>query len=95
MDMMLLSGDTLREKPSVREAEELVNIVLEMCAIDLSEIYSPERFKNKALQTGLSAGLAEYLLTGWDLSLATERQRCREQLARERPRLLIASPPCT
>eukprot|EP00972_Heterocapsa_arctica_P106063 15623215-Heterocapsa_arctica.AAC.1 len=44
---------------------------------------------------GLSAGMAADLLTGWDLSLASERQRCRKQLARERPRLLIASPPCT
>eukprot|EP00972_Heterocapsa_arctica_P049628 7303510-Heterocapsa_arctica.AAC.1 len=44
---------------------------------------------------GLSAGMAADLLTGWDLSLATERQRCRKQLARERPRLLVASPPCT
>eukprot|EP00972_Heterocapsa_arctica_P046035 6791681-Heterocapsa_arctica.AAC.1 len=44
---------------------------------------------------GLSAGLAADLLTGWELSLTTGRQRCREQLARERPRLLIASPPCT
>eukprot|EP00972_Heterocapsa_arctica_P013812 2037237-Heterocapsa_arctica.AAC.1 len=39
--------------------------------------------------------MAADLLTGWDLSLATERQRVREQFARERPRLLIASPPCT
>eukprot|EP00972_Heterocapsa_arctica_P089378 13176955-Heterocapsa_arctica.AAC.1 len=58
MDMLLLSGDMLKDKPSVREAEELVKIVLEMCAIDLAEIYSPERFKNKALQMGLSAGMA-------------------------------------
>eukprot|EP00972_Heterocapsa_arctica_P042620 6282882-Heterocapsa_arctica.AAC.1 len=29
MDMMLLFSDTLKEKPSVREAEELVRIVLE------------------------------------------------------------------
>eukprot|EP00972_Heterocapsa_arctica_P012895 1894860-Heterocapsa_arctica.AAC.1 len=44
---------------------------------------------------GLSAGMAADLLTDWDLSLATERQRCRLQLARVRPRLLTASPPCT
>eukprot|EP00972_Heterocapsa_arctica_P048434 7141410-Heterocapsa_arctica.AAC.1 len=74
MDMMLLSGDTLKERPSVREAEELVTIVLEMCAIDLSEIYSLERFK--ALRMGLSPDVAADVVTGWDLSLATERQRC-------------------
>eukprot|EP00972_Heterocapsa_arctica_P090781 13395035-Heterocapsa_arctica.AAC.1 len=39
--------------------------------------------------------MAADLLTGWDLSLATERRRCRLQLERELPRLLIASPPCT
>eukprot|EP00972_Heterocapsa_arctica_P026811 3945276-Heterocapsa_arctica.AAC.1 len=63
MDMMLLSGDTLKDKPSVRENEELVKIELEMCAIDLSQIYSPEIFNNKALQMGLSAGMAADLLT--------------------------------
>ena len=31
MDMLLLSGDVMNEKPSLREAEELVKIVLEMC----------------------------------------------------------------
>eukprot|EP00972_Heterocapsa_arctica_P093947 13856385-Heterocapsa_arctica.AAC.1 len=61
--MLLLSGDMLKEKPSVREAEELVKIVLEICAIDLAEVYSPARFRDKALQMGLSAGMAADLLT--------------------------------
>eukprot|EP00972_Heterocapsa_arctica_P098291 14504728-Heterocapsa_arctica.AAC.1 len=34
-----------------------------MCAIDLSEIYSPERFKNKALRMGLSAGTSSHSTT--------------------------------
>eukprot|EP00972_Heterocapsa_arctica_P079784 11755741-Heterocapsa_arctica.AAC.1 len=44
----------------------MMKIVLEMCAIDLSETYSPERFKNKALRMGLSVGTSSHSTTSAD-----------------------------
>eukprot|EP00971_Amphidinium_carterae_P043601 858237-Amphidinium_carterae.1 len=66
-----------------------------MAAVDVAEVYSPERFKRRALQIGLSTGVAADLSTGWDLSVDAQRQRCRARLEEEAPRLLVASPPCT
>eukprot|EP00972_Heterocapsa_arctica_P055625 8204298-Heterocapsa_arctica.AAC.1 len=42
-----------------------MKIVLEMCAIDLSEIYSPESFKNKALRMILGVGMSFYVAQSW------------------------------
>ena len=77
------------------ESLEAASLLLEMQGVDLSELYSPARFHDKALGLGLSPGLAVDLSTGWDLGVEAQRSRCSKELSRERPRLLIASPPCT
>ena len=95
VNLVRMSGAFPEEEPTTREVQEIAKICLAMCAVDLSEVYSPARFKERALQLGLSPGLAADLLTGWDLEIESQRKACSKQLANERPRLLIASPPCT
>ena len=94
LDLLLLSG-VGPERPTKADMEQIVNVCLSMCAVDFSEIYSPARFKDRALRLGLSPGLAADLITGWELRSRTQRHACAKKLAEEKPHFLIASPPCT
>ena len=59
------------------------------------EIYSPPRLVEAAAKRGLKASLSVDLVTGHDLSQASQRKSLREELHRRRPKLLTTSPPCT
>lgn len=61
LDLLLLSG-VGPERPTKADMEQIVNVCLSMCAVDFSEIYSPARFKDRALRLGLSPGLAADLI---------------------------------
>ena len=61
---------------------------------DVSEIYSPPRVTVMAAKTGLNAGSAMDLRTGYDFSKKEDQERARQQIKEERPRLLVGSPEC-
>ena len=44
----------------------LVRTCLEMCAVDLTEVYSQDLFNERSMQVGLSTGVAADLETGWN-----------------------------
>ena len=44
--------------PSRESVEGLVETCLEMCAVDMTEVYSPAVFNKSSMQLGLSAGVA-------------------------------------
>ena len=58
---------------------------LEMCAADLTDIYSPSLFEERAVQLGLSCGPAADLVIGLNLDSEAHRQR------HERPKMLTFS----
>ena len=61
----------------------------------VAEVYSPPRVIELAQQFGLRRGFALDLTNGWDFTLASDRARALKLLRRDRPVLLIGSPPCT
>ena len=67
----------------------------------MSEIYSPPRATELARQMNLQPGYALDLTARahdgrfWDFTKASDRLRCWKLLRRDRPYLLIGSPPCT
>ena len=67
---------------------------LEMCAVDLTEVYSPPLFTERSMQLGLSTGVADDLETGCNLETKSRRDKCNNELRSARPKVLIASPPC-
>ena len=82
------------------EVKDIGSLCLAMSAVDVAEIYTPPRFTPVASRYGLTPGFCVDLTTEkpsgghWDLS-RTEDVRELEQLQeREKPRLLIGSPPC-
>ena len=49
------------------DARCLVKTCVDMCAVDLTEFYSPAIFNERSIQLGLSTGVAAELETGWNL----------------------------
>ena len=68
----------------------LVRTCLEMCALDLTEVYSPALFSERSMQVGLSTGSCR-LGDG----PKSRRDKCSDELRSARSKVLIASPPCT
>ena len=64
-----------------------------MCAVDLTDVYSPALFIERSMQLGLSTGMAAELETGWNLETKSRRDKCSSELRLARPKVLIARPP--
>ena len=62
--------------------------------VDVSELFNPERFTGKAASFGLLPGTAFDSRCGWNLSEASDRDRCWRQLQEEQPAFVIGSPLC-
>ena len=67
----------------------------------IAEVYNPARFTEAARRWGLSPGhVFDLAVPGpdgepWDLSDPKQQERCMEMLARQKPKLLVGSPPCS
>eukprot|EP00959_Pyramimonas_sp_CCMP1952_P150867 3157250-Pyramimonas_sp.AAC.1 len=72
---------------SIEELKEVSALLTEINGVDLAEVYSPERFKGKALGMGLTAGLAADLYTGWDLLREDHRRAAMKKLLEDDPLL--------
>ena len=72
----------------------LVRTCLEMCAVDLTEVHSPDLFNEPSMQLALSTEVAADLETGWNMETKSRRDRCSNELRVARPKALIACPPC-
>ena len=63
--------------------------------IDISEVYSPPRITASANDNGLRGGWSLDLSTNWDLSNPEQQKLAMDLLRKTKPKMLIASPPCT
>ena len=81
----------------------LANLAIEYIKYnkDVSELYSPPRVCQTALKVGLDAGTSfdltevdPYDNKPWDFCLQEKRDRARDRINKEKPFLLIGSPPC-
>ena len=65
-----------------------------LCRVDLCEVFSPPRVGKDATKFGLQAGDAMDLTTGWDFNREEHRVIAEERLEKQKPLVLIGSPPC-
>ena len=72
----------------------LVMTCLEIHAVDLTEVSSPDLLNEHSMQLGLSTGVAADLETGGNLETKSRRDKCSSELRSARPKVLIASQPC-
>ena len=63
--------------------------------MDIAEIFSPERVGEQCHRYGLCQGRAMDIKNGYDFDKAEDRDRCWEVIKRDKPLLVIGSPPCT
>ena len=62
---------------------------------DITEVFSPERITALCDKFGLVKGSAMDLQNGWDFDQSSHRRLATERIMKEKPVLLIGSPPCT
>ena len=89
--------DEDRHRPRRRTDIDPMNtdVIQSLMQVDIAEAYSPPRVTEQAKRYGLIAGEAMDITTGWDFTKECDRQRARDYLESEKPRLLIGSPMCT
>ena len=71
------------------------HFVNQLLRADMSEMFSPERVTAGCRGYGLEPGQAMDLKNGYDVDLAADRQKAWESILRDKPMLVIGSPPCT
>ena len=65
-----------------------------LCSMDLCEVFSPPRVGKEATKFGMKAGDAMDLTTGGDFNIPEHRREAEKYVDREKPLVLIGSPPC-
>ena len=66
-----------------------------LMSADVTEIFSPERVAGVCKEFGLKPGMSMYIKSGYDFDNKKDRDRCWEVLERDKPNMVIGSPPCT
>ena len=69
-------------------------MIQRLCAVDVCEVFSPPRVGTEAAKFGLEVWDAMDLTTGWGFNLAEHRRQAEEYVDKEKPFVLIGSPPC-
>ena len=86
---------------SSAELMHMADLAVDLGAVDLSELYSPARFKPVAKKLGLRPGFCVDLEcqkpdgTYWDMNKPEDRKEMLRLLREDDPEMLIGSPPCT
>ena len=75
--------------------KRLLETCVEMCSMDLTEVYSPALFYERSTQTWPECRVAEDLETGWNQETKSMRDKGSSELRIARPKVLIANPPCS
>ena len=90
----LVHRQILGRPSSATPAGQPDDLVHRLCSVDVSEVFSPPRVGKEALKFGLEAGDAMDLTTGWDFNKEKDRVEAEERLDKQKPLVLIGSPPC-
>ena len=79
----------------ISPVEEQKGLVRELLTVDVVEAYSPPRVTLEANKFGLKPGEAWDLTTRWDFNRKEHQEKAESYIDREKPLVLIGSPPCT
>ena len=85
---------------SETEIADIASLSCDMAAVDIAEVYSPQRFTAEAerfkLRSGFAIDLCEQKPSGeyWDMTKPEDVKLAWELLKKDEPLLLTGSPPC-
>ena len=81
-----------------------MNIIMHVLAVlqkHISEVYSPPTFTSLASEYSLTPGTSFDITVNdenglpWDFDIPEQRERCKQRILKDKPWLLVGSPPCT
>ena len=99
-DIEDLAQETQAELEGTQRSEavealgEAAKIVADLGALDVLEVFSPQRLTKALGRFGMRHGVAVDLEEGWDLDLKDYKE-CLQLIVKEMPLLVTSSPPCT
>ena len=67
----------------------------QIMSTDVSEVFSPERVTTVCKQYGLVPGEAMDIKNGYDFDLVSDQKKAWDSIIKDKPKLVIGSPPCT
>lgn len=65
-----------------------------LLGVNITEVFSPKRVARTCMMFGMSPGEPMDLTTGWGFTKVEDRDRSIRTAIRDKPRLIIGSPPC-
>jgi hypothetical protein len=88
-------GSDMMECISEATARRIVEECQSLLAVDVMEVYSPERVAKLCAKYDLKPGSSLDLTNGYVFDNAGDRQKAWETVTRDQPLLIVGSPPCT
>jgi hypothetical protein len=82
------------EKHTHEESHDIFHVQLDHGQVDVGEAFSNPRVVPQANKMGLRGGKSYDLGTGWNFLRSDHRKKCREEIKKQKPRVLVISPPC-
>ena len=79
----------------VHKQDDMKILAMMLNGVDMSEVFSPARVVKMCEKYGLTGGESFDLRTGYDLSDPQVQARVIKYMQKEKPKLVIGSPPCT
>ena len=83
-----------RKLPDLDETDRKI-LAFAILGIDVTEIFSPERVTQVCSKFGSKPGMAFDLQNGWDLSDPVKQAEVINIISKDKPTVVIGSPPCT
>ena len=68
---------------------------MKLMSVDVTEIFSPERVAAVCREFNLRPGMSMDIKSGFDFDKKSDRDRCWDAIKKDKPSLVIGSPPCT
>ena len=89
------SSDVIMDNSRAMGSLNLLSAMFGDAQADVSEVFSPGIFTDRAPTFNLKPGLAMDLRVGWDFTKESDRRRAREHVVTAKPLFLVGSPVCT
>ena len=87
-------GD-IRDGGAASSSDPMIGFFKGLNIVDLTEFFSPPRVTRMCREFDLQPGESLDLMTGWDFDLEEHRRLAMERVKRDKPTMVVGSPPCT
>ena len=94
-DMEFEDPGDIRDEGAAGSSDPMIGFFKGLNIVDLTEFFSPPRGTRMCREFDLQPGESLDLMTGWDFDLEEHRRLAMERVKRDKPTMVVGSPPCT